>query len=69
MWIHGTDRQLSEMGVGEGTRWKKLEGLAKGHTCVTCRHGQQCGEGQREGGQGLVEGGRGGGRMRTPVIV
>ena len=52
------------------TESKKGKGLAKEHTGLTHGHKQQCGEGQREGGQGL-----GGGRQRegwkvgTSVIV
>ena len=39
-WIHGRDWQLSE-----GTGWKKGEGLAKEHICITHRHRLQCGDG------------------------
>ena len=32
---------------------KKMKRLAKEHVRITCRHRQQCGDGQREGGRGL----------------
>ena len=39
-----------------GTGWKNEKGLAKDHICTTHRHRQQCGDSQREGGQGLGKG-------------
>ena len=32
----------------QGTGWKKVKGWAKEHVCMTCGHGQQCGDGLRE---------------------
>ena len=34
-----------------------MKGLAKAHVCVTHRHRQQCGDGQREGGMVGLGGG------------
>ena len=36
-----------------------VQGLAKEHMCRTLERGQQCGDGQREGGGGWVEVGKG----------
>ena len=46
-----------------GGRWEteeeKVKGLAKGHTCLNNRHGQQCGDGQKGGVKGWVGAGKG----------
>lgn len=54
----GTDRQLS--GEGRGTGWQKVKGLAREHARRTHGHGQRCGDGQREGAGGWMEGDQGG---------
>ena len=46
----------------ESQRWNKVKGLTKEHTCTTYRPRQQCGDGQREVGQGLGGGGQKGKR-------
>ena len=56
-WRHGADWQLSE-GVGRGTWGKKVKGLAEEHTCMTPRHRQWCGNGQRKGAAEDKEGGK-----------
>ena len=43
-----------------GYGWKKRKGLAEEHIRMTHGHRQQCGGGQREGGEGWVEVGKGG---------
>ena len=45
--------------------WKEVNGLVKGHIRMTQGHGCGCGDGLREGGQGLGGGGKGG----TTVIA
>ena len=50
-------------GVREGEDWmKEGEALAKEHICITHRHRQWCGDGQREGEWGWVEVGKGAGK-------
>ena len=46
---------------GGGTGGKRVKGLAKEHICIIRGHRQQCGDSQREVGQGLRGGGQSGG--------
>ena len=50
-WIHGAVEQCKWVGRG-GSGWEKMKGLDKEHVCLTHRHRQQCGDGQRDRGRG-----------------
>ena len=57
------NRLTALRGEGERRDWmKEGEGISQKHTCMTHRHRQQCGDGQREGQ------GKGGGKVGKGVV-
>ena len=53
---------------GRRGNWMKCEGIGQRTSMHNLRHGQQCGDGQREGGGSWMEVGKVGG-MQTSIIV
>ena len=47
---------------------KEGKGLAREHIRITHRHRQQCGDSQREGGQGMGAGGQTAGKWGYPQL-
>lgn len=46
----------------------KVKGLVKERVCIIHRHGQRCGDDQREESRARKEGGKGGGMVMSAIV-